>query len=118
MGLLRNATSGAIIATRVERATSFLERTVGLRARSRIRPDEGLWFDRCSAINTLGMQMPIDVIFVDAEDVVVLLCPQVRVGLWSLVCRAASSAIELGSGALREVDVIPGDRLELVSAAS
>jgi uncharacterized membrane protein (UPF0127 family) len=55
VGLLRNATTGAVIATRVDRATTFLERTVGLRARPRVRPDEGLWFDNCSAINTLGM---------------------------------------------------------------
>jgi hypothetical protein len=60
MGLLRNATTGAIIATRVDRAGTFLERTVGLRARPRVRPDEGLWFDDRSAINTIGMQMPID----------------------------------------------------------
>jgi hypothetical protein len=32
------------------------------------------------------------------------------------MCRGARSVIELGSGALRSVDVIPGDRLELVSA--
>jgi uncharacterized membrane protein (UPF0127 family) len=113
VGLLRNATTGAVIATRVDRATTFLERTVGLRARPRVRPDEGLWFDNCSAINTLGMQAPIDVIFIDAQNTVVLLCPEVRGGMWSLVCRDAVSAIELGGGALREVDVVPGDRLEL-----
>lgn len=113
MGILRNATTGAILATRVERATTFLERTVGLRARSRVRPDEGLWFDNCSSVNTLGMQVPLDVIFVDAAHVVVLLCPEVRTGIWSLPCAAAACAIELGAGALREVDVIPGDQLEL-----
>jgi uncharacterized membrane protein (UPF0127 family) len=59
------------------------------------------------------MQAPIDVIFVDAKNVVILLCPEVRGGMWSLVCRDASSTIELGAGALREVDLIPGDRLEL-----
>jgi uncharacterized membrane protein (UPF0127 family) len=116
MAVLRNATSGAIIATRVDRVTTFLERAVGLLGRSRVRPDEGLWFDRCSAIHTLGMRIPIDVIFVNSENCVVRLCPDVHSGRWALGCRGARGVIELGSGALRESDVMQGDRLELIAA--
>jgi uncharacterized membrane protein (UPF0127 family) len=116
MALLRNRNTGAIIATRVERATTFLQRAVGLLARPKVRPDEGLWLDRCSSIHTMGMRASIDVIFLDANDSVVRLCPMVPQWRPALVCRGARSVIELGSGALRAVDVIPGDRLELVSA--
>jgi uncharacterized membrane protein (UPF0127 family) len=58
--------------------------------------------------------MPIDVIFVDDQNVVVLLCPEVRSGVWSLACAEAHSVIELGAGAIREADIIPGDRVELI----
>jgi uncharacterized membrane protein (UPF0127 family) len=116
MGLLRNATSGAIIATRVDRASTFFDRAIGLLARAHVRPDEGLWFDRCSAIHTLGMRSSIDIIFVDDKNAVIQLCPDVRSWRWAVVCRKARGVIELGCGALREVDIIPGDRRELVAA--
>jgi uncharacterized membrane protein (UPF0127 family) len=116
MAFLRNATSGAIIATRVERANNFIERAIGLLGRSRVRPDEGLWFAKCSAIHTLGMKITIDVIFVDAKGHILKLIGNVRPGLWSVSCRGARDVIELGGGALRECDLMPGDRLELVSA--
>jgi uncharacterized membrane protein (UPF0127 family) len=118
MALLRNRSTGAIIATRVERATTFLQRAVGLLARPRVRPDEGLWLDRCSSIHTMGMRAAIDVIFLDANDSVLRLCPMVRQWRLALVCHGARSVVELGSGALKAVDVIPGDRLELVSAGA
>ncbi len=116
MALLRNRSTGAIIATRVDRASTFLQRAVGLLARPKVRPDEGIWLDRCSSIHTMGMRARIDVIFLDANDSVLRLCPTVLQWRVALMCRGARSVIELGSGALRSVDVIPGDRLELVSA--
>jgi uncharacterized membrane protein (UPF0127 family) len=114
VSLLRNATSGAIIATRIDRASTFMERTFGLLGRSHVRPDEGLWFDRCSAIHTLGMRTSIDIIFMDRDNAVLKLCPNVRTWRWAVVCRTARGVIELGCGALREADIMPGDRLELV----
>ncbi len=116
MALLRNTTSGAIIATRVELAANFVERAVGLLGRSRVRPDEGLWFKKCSAIHTLGMRIAIDVIFVDATGRVLKMVADVQPGRWSVSCRGARDIVELGSGALRECDIMPGDHLELTSA--
>jgi uncharacterized membrane protein (UPF0127 family) len=64
----------------------------------------------------MGMRASIDVIFLDTNNSVLRLCPMVPQWRLALVCRGARSVVELGSGALRAVDVIPGDRLELVSA--
>lgn len=61
----------------------------------------------------MGMRAPIDIIFVDAANCVVRLCPDVRSWRWAIVCWKARSVIELGSGALKEVDVMTGDRLVL-----
>ncbi|MFN2450620.1 MAG: DUF192 domain-containing protein [Candidatus Baltobacteraceae bacterium] len=115
MALLRNVNTGSIIATRVDRAATFLQRAVGLLARPRIRPDEGLLIDKCTAIHTVGMRAPIDVIFLDAEMRVVRLCPNVRTFRFAVWCRKARSVVELGRGALQHNDVLPGDVLELVS---
>ncbi len=113
MAILHNASTGKVLATRVDRATTFLQRMVGLLARSEVRPDEGLWIDRCSAIHTMGMRAVIDVIFLDRMRCIV----EVRRGVAPfrpfVLCLRAASVIELGAGALDQHDVLIGDRLEL-----
>ena len=114
MPLLRNTTTGRILATRIDRLSSFLHRAVGLLARTTIRPDEGVWITSCRAIHTLGMRVAIDVIFVDRESRVIRVVSNVRPNRLALSCSGAEAVVELGSGALRDMDLLPGDRLELV----
>jgi uncharacterized membrane protein (UPF0127 family) len=114
VSLLKNALTGHVIATRVDRADSFLHRALGLLARPRIRPDEGLWIENCSAIHTLGMRSSIDVIFIDGDRRVVRVAPRIAPFCIVLTCRKARSVIELGAGALELSEVLVGDQLELV----
>jgi uncharacterized membrane protein (UPF0127 family) len=112
--LLRNTTTGKIVATRIDRLTSFMHRAVGLLARTSLRSDEGVWITSCRAIHTIGMRVAIDVIFVDREGHVIRVVHDVKPNRVALSCAGARSVVELGSGALREIDVLPGDVLELV----
>jgi len=112
--LLRNSTTGKIVATRIDRLSTFLHRAVGLLARTTLRPDEGVWITSCRAIHTLGMRVAIDVIFVDREGYVIRIVQNVRPNRFAVSCKGARGVVELGGGALREVDVLPGDVLELV----
>jgi uncharacterized protein len=112
--LLRNTTTGKIVATRIDRLSTFLHRAVGLLARTSLRPDEGVWITSCRAIHTIGMRVPIDVIFVDNGGHVIEVVHDVRPNRVAITCKGARGVVELGSGALREVDVLPGDVLELV----
>ncbi|HEY0394564.1 MAG TPA: DUF192 domain-containing protein [Candidatus Elarobacter sp.] len=114
MPLLRNSTTGKIVATRIDQLSTFLHRAVGLLARTTIRPDEGVWITSCRAIHTIGMRVAIDVIFVDDDGHVIRVVHNVKPNRVALSCPGARAVVELGSGALREVDVVPGDRLELV----
>ena len=114
MPLLRNSTTGKIVATRIDRLSSFLHRAVGLLARTTIRPDEGVWITSCRAIHTIGMRVAIDVIFVNSEGRVIRAVHDVKPNRIALSCPGANAVVELGSGALHEVDVLPGDLLELV----
>ncbi|HTJ26150.1 MAG TPA: DUF192 domain-containing protein [Candidatus Limnocylindria bacterium] len=113
MAVLKNVSTGAIVATRVERATRFVERMVGLMARPRIRPDEGIWIEDCGGIHTIGMRSSIDVIFIDGEARVVRVHMNVAPFTLALVCRKAHAVIELGAGALEHQDILVGDHLEL-----
>jgi uncharacterized membrane protein (UPF0127 family) len=115
MALLRNATAGTIIATRVDRLTGFFQRAIGLLARTSVQSDEGVWIPSCNAIHTVGMRHAIDVVFVDREGCVLRICPNVRPNRPALSCRKAKAVVELGAGALDQIDVMVGDRLELVS---
>lgn len=115
---MRNANTGTIIATRVDHAVTFFERFIGLLGRPRVRADEGLWIERCSAIHTIGMRATIDVVFVDSNSCVVATHSNVRTFSLALTCARAKHTIELGGGALKSCDLLPGDRLELVHEVS
>ena len=65
MAVLRNVTTGKIVAGNVERADGVWRRLTGFIPYNEIGPDDGLWFDRCSAIHTFGMRRPIDAVFLD-----------------------------------------------------
>lgn len=113
MPLLWNATTATLLATRVERADTWLGRFIGLLGRSSLRPEEGVWLESCSAIHTLGMRVPLDVIFVDAENRVLSMKYSVPAWKWAVFDWRARSVIELGAGALRGIDLLPGDELKL-----
>jgi hypothetical protein len=108
---LRNRTTGEVLAQRVEFAQNPLERVIGLLPRTRIEPDEGLWFDRCAAVHTLGMRVLVDLIFLDAQLRVVRVEHAVRPGRPLIWCRDAASVLEMGHGFLARRDVLVGDLL-------
>ena len=113
MALLRNVTTDRVIATRVERLSSFYRRAIGLLGRRSLGADEGAWIAPCSAIHTIGMRVPIDVVFLDAHGCIVRLEPGVRPNRPALACRAAYVTVELGCGALRGGALRVGDYLEI-----
>jgi hypothetical protein len=117
MAFLRNSTTGTIIATRIDLLTGFFQRAVGLLARTRVQRDEGVWLSSCRAIHTIGMRHTIDVMFVDRDGCVLRIDRNVRPNRFSLSCRKANGVVELGGGALAQIDVMIGDRLELVPTA-
>ncbi len=110
---LRNATTGEIVATKVKVAQGWLERMLGLIPRKRVEPTEGLWFDDCAVIHTIGMKAEIDVVFLDKDDRVLRTVCAVPQNKFLLACHGARSVVELGSGALHRCDVLTGDRFIL-----
>lgn len=118
MALLRNSTTGTIISTRIDHLTGFFQRAVGLLARTRVQRDEGIWLSSCHAIHTVGMRYTIDVMFVDRDGCVLRIDREVRPNRFALSCRKAKAVVELGGGALAQIDVMIGDRLELVPVSA
>lgn len=110
---VRNKTTGEILATDVKKAIGWLDRMLGLIPRKHVNPSEGVWFDDCSLIHTLGMQTRIDVVFLDKDHRVVRTVCAVAQNRLVLGCYGAQAVVELGCGTLNECDVLIGDRLEL-----
>ncbi len=107
--LLRNETTGSLLATRAAIATSFLERAVGLLSRSSLPDGEALIFPRVNAIHTWFMRFPIDVAFLQRGTVV-----RVVSGLEAFRMASAGEAdavVELPSGVLARTDTRVGHRL-------
>jgi uncharacterized membrane protein (UPF0127 family) len=112
-GLLKNATTGEVIAANVRYAETWWDRLAGFIPRRVVAPDDGLWFRNCWAIHTIGMRARIDVIFLDGQGRVVRADRHVPLHHPAIACIGARDVVELGAGALDGRDVLAGDRLTL-----
>lgn len=113
--VVRNATTDAVLARSVVRARSPWERMVGFMGRETVDRDEGMWFDRCWAIHTLGVRVKLDVLFLDKGGRVLELAVGVPPSRWAVTCPRAHSVLELGHGAIAASDVLVGDQIVLSS---
>jgi uncharacterized membrane protein (UPF0127 family) len=109
---LRNSTTGEIVASRVSPVTAPWNRALGYLGRRSVDVSEGLWFDRCSSVHTLGMRASIDVVFVDGDSTVVSVVSRARRNRVFHGGASATAVIELGPG-VAETHVRNGDRLLL-----
>lgn len=111
--ILRNETTGEVLAGNVRYADSWWERFAGFIPRSVVAPDDGLWFRNCWAVHTIGMRARIDVIFLDNDNRVVRAERSVALQRPAVACIGARNVVELGAGALEGRDLLAGDRLTL-----
>ena len=112
-GRLVETRSGRIVARRVVRAAGPLGRLAGLLGRHHLDPDEGMWFDRCGAIHTMGMSIAIDVVFLDRDGVVLRVDDAVEPWHPSICARGARSVVELAAGTCARAHLEVAMRLEM-----
>jgi uncharacterized membrane protein (UPF0127 family) len=67
-----NTTRNTSIATQCTEARSFLARLRGLMGHPGLEAGQGLLIEPCSSVHSFFMRFPIDVIFVDRANTVVL----------------------------------------------
>lgn len=109
--ILRNGTTGTIIADRVHVAKDVLSRLAGLLSRRFVGDYEGLMFPKCRIIHTFGMRAPIDVLFIDESNRVVQHHGCVGPNRLLVGPRHACHTIELGASREGTRDVMSGDVL-------
>lgn len=113
MWLVRNRTTGRVLAWRVRRADGFVARIVGFLPRSSIAAEEGLWFEGCGAIHTLGMRTALDIVFLDRALRVVRAEADVKPQRLYVGAPHAHVVAEFGPGFLKANPLEPGDQLAL-----
>jgi uncharacterized membrane protein (UPF0127 family) len=110
---VRNAATGAVIAKRVEVATTHADRAIGLLGRSRLERGEGLLIAPCRGVHTCFMRFSIDVVSLDAEGVIVDCAPGLRPWRVRLPRRRTASVLELPAGTIAFTGTRVGDKVRL-----
>jgi len=104
--------AGSLIANMVEAALDSKSRRRGLLGRSALPDRHALVLAPCNAVHTVGMQFPIDVLFVSGDGRVVKVVE--RLGAWRIAgAIRASVTVELAAGMVRRTRVSVGDRLAI-----
>ncbi|MBX5445646.1 DUF192 domain-containing protein [Sphaerobacter sp.] len=113
-----NTTRGTVVAERVQVARSLWERTRGLMLRPTLPPGTGLLIDPCSSIHSMWMRFPIDVLYLNRDDVVVRIAEAMPPWQIGPLFTGARYVIELPPGTIRASKTSVGDRLDYVPARS
>lgn len=114
---LVNESTGATVASQVELALDRATRRRGLLGRTALAPASAMVFSPCWMVHTAFMQFPIDVLFVDAQGVVVQVARDVAPWRAAMSVRA-HVVIELPAGAASHCDVHVGDRMTFLESGS
>jgi uncharacterized protein len=113
--IIRNRTRETVIATGGELANTFWTRGLGLMGRRALPDGYALIIYPEWSIHMLFMRIPLDVLFVAADDTVVGI--KHRLAPWvpfaGVSPRRGKYVIELPAGALAKTGTLVGDALEL-----
>ena len=104
----------AILLKHVVAAHHFFSRLRGLLGRRQLALDEGLWIRPCHSVHTLGMRFAIAVVFLDHEQRILRVLPELPPGRLSPVVAGARSVLELHPDTCRASALSQGEHLDFV----
>jgi uncharacterized protein len=105
---------GRVVCERVVVADRAHHRMRGLLGRRRLQPGEGMVLRPAWNVHTAFMRFPIDVIFLDADQVVIRIAAELPP--WHTVsCRGAREVVEVAAGECARRGLETGDRVAWAS---
>jgi len=102
---------GSALISEVYKTTNAMERARGLLGRGRLEAGQAILLEPCAAIHTIGMGYPLDVAFLNEAGRVVKVASGLRPFRFASA-RGARAALEMNSGAMDRLGIVPGVRLE------
>jgi uncharacterized membrane protein (UPF0127 family) len=108
--VLRREDDGQVVCERCVVADTTLRRMRGLLGRRELSPGDGIVLRPGWSIHTAFMLFPIDVAFVNADQVVIKVVQNLK-PFRASVCRGARDVVELAAGEAERRGLKPGDRL-------
>jgi uncharacterized membrane protein (UPF0127 family) len=119
-GYVLNRTRRQFLATRLTIADGHWTRLRGLigLGRESFSSGHALWILPCRGVHTLGMRFPIDVVYLDRDQVVVHLEANLPPWRFAPVRLKAASVLELPENTLRLTGTTIGDELEIDAPTS
>ena len=108
-----NLTRNTWLATKIRKADNFVTRLVGLLKRSTLGPEEALWLMPSKGIHTIGMKFPIDVVFLDKNNIVLGIASGLVPCRISGIKLRGYSVLELPNGTIKKSKTEVGDQLEI-----
>jgi len=114
-GYALNRTRRQFLATRLAVADTHWTRLCGLmgKARDEFGDGHGLWIKPCRGVHTCGMRFPIDVAYLDPDQVIVHLETGLRPWRFAPIRFQAASVLELPEHTLKTTGTTIGDELEI-----
>lgn len=100
-----------IFLSRVDIADTFLKRLKGLMFEEKLDKLHGLIIYPCNSIHMFFMNFPIDVLFVDKNDVVVGMRKNIKPWQISKIYFSAEYVLEMSSGIIDDRNICIGDKL-------
>ena len=108
---IENLTRSTTLVEQGRVADNFFTKFRGLMGVPHLPAGDGLLIAGCNSVHTHFMRMPIDILYIDNDNRVVDIDP--NMGTWR-ICRtrkAASSVVELPSGTTARTNCTVGDQL-------
>ena len=107
---ITNSRTGQVVAARAKMASAPLTRMKGLLGRRSMAPGEAIILRPAGSIHTLFMLFALDVVYLDSDDRVVKVVPDLVPWRFS-AARKAHTTVEMAAGATAGMDLAPGDQL-------
>ena len=116
MDRLVNTTKNTVLATSVEVADGFFERSRGLLGRDCLEKGKTLWIHNSyNSVHTFFMRFSLDLIFVDKNMIVRTIKTDVPPGRLIFAHWKSLSVFEMASGQLNTSNIEKGDELRVGS---
>ena len=115
MKLLKN---NIIIAQNVQKADSFIKKTIGLLNRKSLSFDEVLVLEKCNSIHSFGMKFDFDAIYLDNDNKVIRVIENIKPNRIMPIVFRAKKVIEATSGFIQKNNIKIGEQLVFVEKSN